>query len=200
MSWVDAGLSVICLGLAVLHLLRLAVRRRDVVAELSHTAMALGMAAMFAPFADPVPQPVWFAVFVVCAAWFAALALRSGRLGGEAPHHVVGSATMLFMLAAGHGAPAADGSAHAGHIAHGGGAADTLGLTSVAAIVLTAYFAWHALRCADRCRPVEVPDAPASAVAVRTSVRSLSIHGPQVAAGAHMVMAALMASMLLGMV
>lgn len=197
MSWVDAGLSVICLGVAGLHLLRLAVRRRDVAGELSHTAMALGMAAMFAPLVDPVPQLVWVAVFVVCAAWFAALALRSRTLGGEAPHHVVGGATMLFMLAAGHGAPAADGSAHAGHIAHGGGAADTLGLTSVVAIVLTAYFAWHALRCAERFRAAEVPDA-ASAVALRTSV--LSLRSPQVAAGAHMVMAAVMASMLLGMV
>jgi hypothetical protein len=197
----DAGLSVICLGLAGLHLLRLAVRRRDVAGELSHTAMALGMAAMFAPLVDPVPQPVWVTVFVVCAAWFAALALRARTLGGDAPHHVVSGATMLFMLAAGHGAQAADGSAHAGHVAHGGGAADTLGLTSVAAIVLTAYFVWHALRCADRCRPVDVPDAadaPASAVALRTSV--LSLHSPRVAAGAHMVMAAVMASMLLGMV
>ena len=205
MGWVAGTLSVICLGLAVLHLLRLAVRRRDVAAELSHTAMGLGMAAMFSPLGDPVPQPVWVAVFVLCAAWFAALALRSGTLGGDAPHHVVAGATMLFMLVAAGSAPAADG--HAGHLAHGGGAAGNLGLTSVVAIVLTAYFAWHALRCADRFKPAEVPDASeaspgAAAVAVRAPVSSLvwSLRSPRVAAGAHVVMAVVMTGMLLTMI
>jgi hypothetical protein len=202
MAWTSGVLAVLCLAIAVFHLARLLVRRRDVAGELAHAAMGLGMAAMFSPLGDPVPGQAWTAVFVLCAAWFAGAAVRSRRVGGEAGHHVVGSAAMLFMLADGHGAPAADGAAHAGHAAHGGAAAGTLGLASLAALLLTSYFAWHALRCADRCRltPPTSEGAPAGGgvLALRAPVRSLD--APQVAAVAHLVMAVLMAVMLLGSV
>jgi hypothetical protein len=201
MGWMSGGLAVFCLVIGLLHLLRLAMRRRDVAVELSHAAMGLGMAAMFLPLADPVPGPVWTVVFGLGLAWFGAAALRSGTISGEAGHHVVGSGAMLFMLAAGHGASGADTTAHA---AHGGGAAGTLGIASVVALVLTGYFGWHALRCFDRCRPAEptVPDPGqepgAAAVALRVHVRAFTT--PQLAAVAHLVMAVAMAVMLLGMV
>ena len=200
MGWVSGGLAVVCVGTGLLHLLRLAMRRRDVAAELSHAAMGLGMAAMFSPLGNPVPGAAWTVVFVLCGAWFAAAVLRSGSFGGEAVHHVVGSGAMLFMLAAGHGAQATAHAAHAGHAAHGGGAAGTLGLASVAALLLTGYFAWHALRCADGCRrPEPAALAPGSTtVALRTPTWSLD--APQTAAAAHLVMAVAMAVMLLGMV
>jgi hypothetical protein len=198
MGWVSGGLAVICLGVGLLHLLRLAVRRRDPVGELSHAAMGLGMAAMFSPLGDPVPVPVWTIVFLLFAAWFGATVLRTGSLGGEAAHHVVGSGAMLFMLAAGHGAAAAAGPA--GHAAHGGGTTETLGLASLAALVLTGYFAWHALRCADACRRPEhtARSSGSAAVALRTTTWSLD--APQTAAVGHLVMAGAMAVMLLGMV
>lgn len=216
MGWMSGGLALACLAVGLLHLVRLAVRRRDVAGELSHAAMGLGMAAMFSPLVDPVPTWVWTAVFTLCATWFAAAVLRSRSLRGDDPHHVLGSGAMLFMLAAGHGAATAEGGAHAGHAAHGGGAAGALGPASVVALVLTAYFAWYALRCAHRCRgpeaagpaastastasvrPVESAGPGAAAVAVR--VPSWSLHAPQLAAAAHLVMAVAMAVMLLGMV
>jgi hypothetical protein len=198
MEWLSGGLAVACLVVGLLHLVRLAVRRRDAAVELSHAAMGLGMAAMFSPLGDPLPRPLWTAVFVLCAAWFAAAVLRSGSLAGDGPHHVVGSGAMLFMLAAGHAAPGDAASAHAGHAAHGG-AAGTLGLASVAALVLAAYFAWHALRCADRCRRPDPADGPApppgGAVALAWSPAA-----PRIAVGAHLVMSVAMVVMLLGMV
>ncbi len=203
MGWMSGGLAVFCLVIGLLHLLRMAMRRRDVAVELSHAAMGLGMAAMFAPLADPVPGPVWTVVFGLGVAWFGAAALRSGAISGEAGHHVVGSGAMLFMLAAGHGASGADADT-AAHAAHGGGSAGTLGIASVVALVLTGYFGWHALRCFDRCRPAEpaVPDPGqepgAAAVALRAHIRAFTT--PQLAAVAHLVMAVAMAVMLLGMV
>lgn len=175
----SAVLAVVCVVVALFHLARLAVRRRDVVGELAHALMGLGMAAMFSPAADPVPAPVWTVVFAAGLAWFGAGARRSGTLGGDAGHHVVGSCAMLLMLAAGHGAHT--------------------GVASLAALALTGYFAWHALRCVDRCRasgPVREPGG--AAVAVRAEVRVFD--PPQHAAAAHLVMAAAMTVMLLGMI
>lgn len=174
----SAVLAVVCVAVALFHLVRLAVRRRDVAGELAHALMGLGMAAMFSPAADPVPGPVWTVVFVLGLAWFGAGALRSGTLGGDAGHHVASSCAMLLMLAAGHGAHA--------------------GVASLAALALTGYFAWHALRCVDRCRstrPVREPGG--AAVVVRPEVRVLD--PPQHAAVAHLVMAVAMTVMLLGM-
>jgi Domain of unknown function (DUF5134) len=191
MGWVSGALAVVCLGVGLFHLARIVVRRRDIASELAHAAMGLGMAAMFSPVGDPVPGPVWTVVFILCAAWFVVAALRARTLSGDAGHHVIGSGAMLFMLAAGHGAAAA------GPAAHGGGAAGTIGLASVAALILTGYFAWHALRCADRCRPPE-PATPDAAPA--PGAATLSFDAPQFAAAANLVMAVAMAVMLLGMV
>jgi hypothetical protein len=214
MTVMSAAFSLICLIIAALHLVRLAVLRDDVVGEASHAAMGVGMAAMFSPLGDPVPRLMWTAVFAVCAGWFTVLLLR--RREAAARHHVVGSAAMLFMIGAG---------THAGHDAPAGG----FGLGSVAAIVLAGYFAWHALGCLDRVTPraVERPAGegfvPCAGIPVdasrgeaSSSYRALfpglvvssgggvalrpACTGDRAAAGAHLVLAVAMSVMLLGMV
>jgi len=180
-GWVSGGLAVVCLGVGLLHLVRVVVLRQDMAGELSNAAMGLGMAAMFSPLGNPVPGPVWTVVFALGVAWFGAAVVLRRTFGGDAGHHVVGGGAMLLMLAA-------------GHSAHGRGAAGALGLASVAALGLTGYFAWHALRCADGCRRPE----PAADAAVAVQTRALET--PQLAAAAQLVTAATMSVMLLGMV
>nr|WP_275403920.1 DUF5134 domain-containing protein [Pseudonocardia acidicola] len=117
----SAVLTAVCAILGALHVVRLVVLRTDVVGEGSHAAMAFGMAAMFSPLGDPVPAPVRTAVFVLCAAWFAAPALRSGFSTLDAGHHVIGTGAMLFMLFTGaHQHAAGTGGGHMGHGAHAG--------------------------------------------------------------------------------
>jgi hypothetical protein len=171
MTTLAVVLAVVCLAVAAVHLLRL---RLDPPAEAAHAAMGLGMAAMFSPFGDPVPAPVWTAAFLVCGTWFASVALRSpaGRGREDAVQHVVGSGAMLFMLLGGHGA--------------GGGPAPLV------AMVLAGWFAWHALRCGDRLRCAPAPGA----VLVRTAL----LRDPRTAALAHVVMAGAMTVMLVGTV
>lgn len=207
MTYLSGVLALVCLAVAALHLLRLVVLRSDPLGEATHAAMAVGMAAMFSPFGDPVPAPAWAAVFVLCGAWFAVHALREGTLWGHPGHHVVGSGAMLFMLLSGHShAPGSGGQAHAGHLAHGPD--DVLGVGSLAAIVLAGYFAWHVLRCVDRMEEAAAVVAPTAggAVAVRApAVRDTAVRAPaalqgQAVALAHVVMAVGMTVMLLGMV
>jgi hypothetical protein len=198
MSWVSAALAAVCLAVAGLHVARLGLhagRFGDVpggpVGEVSHAAMALGMAVMFSPFGDPLPAPVWTVVFVLCGLWFAAAAVRARSVGGDAAHHVVGSAAMLFMLLTHHdGADLAAG--HAAHHAAGGG----LGPVPLVAILLAGYFGWHALRCSDALRAAEPDTDVGGAVAVRVGV----LRSVRTAAVAHVVMAVAMTAMLLAMI
>jgi hypothetical protein len=125
MGWVSGALAIGCLAVGLLHLYRLFALRGDIAGEASYAAMGLGMAAMFAPDGDPVPAPVWVAVFLACAA---GAVLRGAA---DVTHHVLGAAAMLFMLLTGHG--------------HG----------SVVGIALAAYFAWHVLTCLDRLAAIE---------------------------------------------
>src|SRR4051794_15580272 len=148
MAWFNALLACVSLGLGLLHLVRLATARRDgrpLAGEASHAVMGFGMAAMFSPVGAPVPAAVWIAAFGLSAAWFAALTLRTGPAGDDAGHHVVCGVAMLFMLSLGLGEQAASGGPHAHHAAAGPAA-----WTSVVAIVLAGYFAWHVMRCGDR--------------------------------------------------
>ncbi|WP_345602970.1 DUF5134 domain-containing protein [Pseudonocardia adelaidensis] len=178
MTWVTGVLAAGCLAVGLFHIARLVVLRRDVASELAHAAMGAGMAAMFSPLDDPVPGPVWTLVFVLCLAWFGGAVLRSRTFGGDAGHHVVASGAMLLVLAAGHGP----------------GTTRTLGMASVVALGLAGYFAWHTLRCADRCRRPE----PAAPGAARAAVRARVLEAPGPAAAAQLVTAAAMAVMLLG--
>ena len=181
MDWVSGALSIVCLAVVALHLARLVRPAGDAlggpIGEVSHAVMALGMAAMFSPLGDPLPDPVWTVVYVLCGAWFAAVAVRDRSLHGDAAHHVVGSAAMLFMVLTHH---------NQGHAGHGGGGT---GLVPLVAILLAGYFAWHALRCVDRLR------ADAGEVAGSVVVRSAQMVGV-----AHVVMAGAMTVMLLAMI
>jgi hypothetical protein len=197
MSWVSAGLALICLAVTALHLARLVLHARafgDVpggpVGEVSHAAMALGMAAMFSPLGDPLPGPVWTVVFVLCGLWFAAVAVRSRSIRGDAAHHVVGSAAMLFMLLTHHN----DADVPGGHMAHMGGGG--LGPVPLVAILLAGYFGWHALRCTDGLRVPAPVAEEGGAVAVRVGL----LRSARTVAVAHVVMAVAMTVMLLAMI
>lgn len=181
-GWVLGLVSIACLGGGLVHLARVVVVRSRIPGELCHAAMAVGMAAMFSPLGDPLPRPVWTVVFALGLVWFGAGAVRGRTLAGDAGHHAVGCAAMLLMLAAGHGA-------------HGRGAAGALGVASVAALALTGYFAWHTLRCADRCRRADLGPGAAPA-----TLRTHPLADPRLAAGGQLVTAAAMSVMLLGMV
>jgi hypothetical protein len=202
-GWVSGALAVVCLAVALLHLGRLVVHARafgDVpggpVGEVSHAAMALGMAAMFSPLGDPLPGPVWTVVFVLCGLWFAGVAVRTRSVDGDAAHHVVGGAAMLFMLLTHHNdAPIGAGSGHAAHhMAETG-----LGPVPLISIVLAGYFAWHALRCSDAllADPPAEPDGSGGAVVAQ---RVGTLRSAQTVAVAHVVMAVAMTVMLLAMI
>lgn len=214
MAWLHGALAALSLSVGLLHLLRLVTRRRQVALEAGYAAMGLGMAAMYSPVGDPVPAPVWAALFLLCAGWFGGLVVRDrslGALGGEALHLVVGSAAMLFML----GADRQAGGTGGGHAAHAVGAPGTAGIASAVAIVFAAYFVLHVLRCADRLRaarlgtPVAGPEsgggAPrgTTATASRTAASRVPVAahcsrtGPAVA---HLLMTTIMAIMLIGMI
>ncbi len=149
MGWVPGALAVLCLGIGRAASVPAggappgrrgrAVARRD---GPRHGRDVL-------PARRPGAGAGLGAVFVLCGAWFAALRSAAARSTATRATVVAGAA-MLFMLVAADGA-AADG--HGGHAAHGGGAAGILGVASVVALVLTAYFVWHTLRCADRLSP-----------------------------------------------
>ena len=204
MSVVSGVLSVGCLAVALLHLVRLVRPTSDdhggcsPIGELSHAVMALGMAAMFSPVTDPLPPPVWTLAFLLCGAWFVAVAVGTRSPGGDAAHHIVCSAAMLFMVSAHHGQPAPAGD----HAGHGGGGGE--GIVPLVAIVLAGYFGWHALRCTDRLRACAagseraVDGAGTTALAQR--VRLVPVSSPQTVALAHLVMAGAMTAMLLAMI
>ena len=141
-------------------------------AWLAHLAMAVGMAAMFAPALDPVPHGVWVLVFVATALGAIGSTVRERGIGGEPGHRLVGSVAMLFMLLVGHH--------EAGQV-----------WRSVVAVVLAAACGWHALGCAERLRDPEPPPPGAVALAVRRT---------RLADFGHVVVAAAMALMLLGAV
>jgi hypothetical protein len=213
MAWPHGVLAALSLAVGLLHLLRLATRRREVALEASYAAMGLGMAAMYSPVGDPVPAPVWAALFLLCAGWFGGLIVRDrspGALGGEALHLVVGSAAMLFMLGADQQAGATGG----GHAAHVVGAPGLAGIASAVSIAFAAYFVLHVLRCADRLRAarLETPavgSEPGGAPRARTvtALRTTALRAPVAAhcsraapAVAHLLMTMIMTVMLIGMI
>jgi Domain of unknown function (DUF5134) len=129
---------------------------------------------------DPVPAPVWSAVFATCTAGALAAVVRSRDIGGEPGHLLAGSAAMLFMIASGHP-----------HAEHGSGWA------APAALVLAGACAWHALRCALRLGQGQGagPDAAVRSRPAADGRRALL--GARTGAGAHAVMAVGMGAMLL---
>lgn len=191
-TWLGIPLGVACLAVGLLHLGMPAARRASVTASAPHALMGLGMAAMFVPPADPLPQLVWVAAFALVAAWFGAEALRAGSLLGAAGHHVVGAAAMLFMLLGGHdhGSAPAGGAVdpeHAHHAAAGGSGPGLL----VTALAL-AFAAWFV---ADTVRALTRTPVPAGGPAVGVP-RAEGLGGVGVA---HLAMNVAMAVMLIGM-
>lgn len=159
--WIDVPLGVACL-LAGLHHVGLAVgRRAPVWSALAYGLMGFGMAAMFVPALDPVPRPVWVAVFGASLVWFGAGASRrGGSLFGDAGHHVVGAVAMLFMLlgeshAAMSGTGATDGMS--GMDMGGSGALGSGLLTAAVALALSAWFLADIVRLLTRPAPVADP-------------------------------------------
>ena len=180
MAWLHGVLAALSLAVGLLHLLRLATRRRQVALQASYAAMGLGMAAMYSPVGDPVPAPVWVALFLLGAGWFGGLVVRDrspGALGGEALHLVVGSAAMLFML----GADRQAGGTAGGHPAHVVGAPGMAGIASAVAIVLAAYFVLHVLRCADRLRAARLA-TPAAGPEPGAGPRARTVTAPRTTA------------------
>lgn len=186
------ALGTVCLLAGLYHLGRLAARRAPAASAGAHAVMGLGMAAMFVPALDPVPQPVWVALFVLSGAWFAATAWRAGTVAGEAGHHVVGAVAMLFMLLGGHDHDAAAGAVDPEHAHHAAGAGAPALLVTVLALLFAGWFVADVVRTLV----VRTDGAPArrfggSATQVRTPVT--------VSAAAHLAMSVAMAVMLLGM-
>lgn len=197
MDLLSGGLGALCLAVALLHLVRLGLRRGEPLGEVSHAVMGLGMAAMFVPAADPLPRTAWLVAFAAIGAWFAAAAVRARTVAGGPGHHLAGAVAMTFMLFAHQhrGAAAAGGGAHAHH---GGVAAVDGGpmalVVTGAALLLAAYFAAHAVRhLTGQPHPLPGP-AVGGRIAVLERVRTHAVD-PVL----HVAMGAAMAVMLLGM-
>lgn len=194
-AW-TAVASVLCLGTGLVCLVLAVARVGDRPAQLTHAAMGVAMAAMFAPWGDLVPMWVGVGGFTVIGAWFATLALRRDRATRTARHLTISSAAMVLMYVMHrHPSTAPSGASageHAAHTAVDGGAADLVVL--LLTLVLAGYFAWHTWTCVDRSRSVTgthaLGDGPRSAV--RTPARVEHV--------AHGTMSALMAAMFLGVI
>lgn len=211
-TWMDASLGVVCLLVGGGYLALLAGRRAPVLPAAAHVVMGFGMAMMFLPALDPVPQTVWVALFVVSGSWFGAEALRAGALDGVAGPHVVGAAAMLFMLLGGHDHDAVPAGPvdpqHAHHAASGtsGGL-----LVTALALVFAAWYATDLVRLAtQRAAATPVVATPVVAAPVAATAGSVSAvvtgSGPVAMATridpravAHVVMSVAMLVMLLGM-
>lgn len=143
MAWIDGPLGLASLIAGVYHIALLIRGRAEVGPAVAHAAMGIGMAAMFVPAADPLPGPVWVAVFLVIAAWFGVATLRAGTVLREAGHHAVGAVAMIYMLQA-HALGAVGAATFAGvepeHAHHGGGAAAPPLFMAAIALAFVAWF------------------------------------------------------------
>lgn len=199
--WVNALLAATALASGVIFLLAAARRPAERLGCLAHALMGVGMAGMFSPWGDPVPAAGGALVFGLIAAWFAAAALRTGRLGmTESVHLVVGPAAMVLMyltMGSVHGR-----SMHAGSMPAAAAPGQTGGspLLSAVALALIGYFVWYAWILAARLPRPQGPSVDGVAVdGVAVAVRA-RVTTTQVVVGAHVVMCVLMALMFLGTV
>jgi hypothetical protein len=208
-AWVS---TLLCLAVAAVHVLRLVAAPTDV-GEAAHALMGLGMAAMLSPVGDPVPTPVWVGAFACATLWFTASALREGTWVSPSVHHVVGGVATLVMLAPSSGPPASGGAESGGH-AHAAGEGVGMGLSSLASVLLAGYFVWRAVEVLLRwpgsreALPGPAPDTrsggPPVGVQAASTVSRLRVEpiaqSAVVSAAAALVMSAVMALMLLGVV
>lgn len=164
-----ALLATLSLGVAAVFAV-LAVRPRcGRPAAAAHALMGLGMADMFAPWADPVPPLLGAGVFAAVAAWFGGRWVRGAPAGpAGAAHLVLAPAAMAAMyLSRGHGGH------HVGSVA-----------TAALWLAFAGYFGWHAGAGAGRLQRVR----RAGTVIARPLWAE---------PGAHVVMSGLMAAMFL---
>ena len=186
--------AVLCLGTGLVCLTLAIARVGDRPAQLTHAAMGVAMAGMFAPWGDPVPMWVGVGGFTVIGAWFTALTLRRDRATDTARHLTISSAAMVLMYVMHRHSETTPGGAGAGgHAAHtmaAGGATSLVVLPLI--LALAGYFAWHTWTCVERSRWVKGADAPTDGLrsAFRTPARVQHV--------AHGTMSALMAAMFLG--
>jgi Domain of unknown function (DUF5134) len=99
------GVSVFCAGRLVLGAARRRSSDRDV--DVVHLVMGISMAGMLTGWLTGAWNDLWLVAFSASTAWFGWGAVRavqvsapSGRSGGSHGSHLVGSATMLYMLVA----------------------------------------------------------------------------------------------------
>jgi hypothetical protein len=188
--------SVLCLCTGLVCLVLAVARVGDRPAQLTHAAMGVAMAGMFAPWGDPVPMWMGVGAFTAIGAWFTALALRRDRATHTARHLMISSAAMVLMYVMHRhpetGPSGASTGEHAAHTAADGGAADLVVL--LLTLVLAGYFAWHTWTCVERSRSVEA--AGTSTDGLRSAVRTRA----RVEHVAHATMSALMAAMFLGVI
>lgn len=160
--WLDAVLAALSALVALWVSARLLAARRggvaiDRLAEVAHLLMGLGMAAMFAPAADPLPRLAWVLVFGVYGAWLVAAVLRADERGPVASdragraHAVVSTAAMVYMFAAmgGGGQPdAVVASAESVVLAHdhAAGGVDLVPVTAALGVYFVLHAGWSALR------------------------------------------------------
>jgi hypothetical protein len=165
--------------------------------------MALGMAAMFSPFGAPAPRLLWIIVFAMCAAWFAARAVRTGLGANATTHHLVANLAMLFMLRTGHHhgtAGSANLAGHEGHLSAAGGSGLLAGpIGTVLTVLLLGYFALHAGRSlralVNPPAPGAAPGEPAGTGPVGVVTARREREQSRLAAGCHVVMGTAMAVM-----
>ena len=192
-AW-SAVAAVLCLGTGLVCLVLAVARVGDRPTQLTHAAMGVAMAGMFAPWGDPVPMWVSVGAFTLLGTWFTALGLRRDRATRAARHLTISSAAMVLMYVM-HGrseTPPGGAGGHAAHTAADGGATSLVAL--LLTLVLAGYFAWHTWTCVERSRSATGADAPIDGPrsAVRTPARVEHV--------AHGTMSALMAAMFLGVI
>jgi hypothetical protein len=194
-AW-GAVAAVLCLGTGLVCLALAVARVGDRPAQLTHAAMGVAMAGMFAPWGNPVPMWVGVGAFTLLGMWFTVLGLRRDRATRTARHLTISSAAMVLMYVI-HGrvetTPGAAGDGgHAAHTAADGGAVGVVAL--LLTLVLAGYFAWHTWTCVERSR--SATNADALTEGPRSTVRAPA----RVEHVAHATMSALMAAMLLGVI
>jgi len=194
-AW-SAVAAVPCLGTGLVCLVLAVAQVGDRPTQLTHAAMGVAMAGMFAPWGDPVPMWVGVGAFTLLGTWFTALGLRRDGATRTARHLTISSAAMVLMYVmhgrSGTSPGGAGAGGHAAHTAADGGATSLVAL--LLTLVLAGYFAWHTWTCVERSRSATSADAPTAGPrsAVRTPARVEHV--------AHGTMSALMAAMFLGVI
>ena len=158
-AW-SAVAAVLCLGTGLVCLVLAVARVGDRPTQLTHAAMGVAMAGMFAPWGDPVPMWVGVGAFTLLGTWFTALGLRRDRATRTARHLTISSAAMVLMYVM-HGrvgdAPAARAPEGTLHTPRRTAVPRPVAL--LLTLVLAGYFAWHTWTCVERSRSATGADS-----------------------------------------